>query len=313
MKIGVLLSTYNGASYIREFLDSLLNQSYKNFTVLVRDDGSTDDTLSILDEYKAYFNERMHVLDAVEGNLGPSQSFRVLLNKIDADYVLFADQDDVWMPNKIQRLYDVLVQQERLYPDAPILVQCDLEVVDERLNTLAKSFWRFQGLDTSRNSLPNLLIQNTITGCAVMINRKLVALSRDVPDLAIMHDWWVGLVAAAFGRIVSVPEALVRYRQHGLNSVGAKKYGFSYFRERAFEMMLKRDFSMTRRSIDDSRTQASAFLDKYSSSLNKKDKVLLQKFIRLNSMSWFGRRYFLFKNGMVKHGLMRNFALFLFV
>jgi len=313
VQISVLLSTYNGASYIREFLDSLLDQTYRNFTVLVRDDGSTDDTLLILKEYKSYFKERMHFLDAVEGNVGPAKSFSALMKASDADYVLFADQDDIWMPNKIQRLYDEMLQQQRLNPGAPVLVQCDLEVVDKNLNRIAPSFWQFQGLDVSRNTLPNLVIQNTITGCAVMINRKLVMQAGKVPDSAIMHDWWVGLVAAAFGRIVSVPETLIRYRQHGSNSVGAKKYGFSYFIERISEMLSSRDLSLTRRSIEDSRLQAIAFLDRYGALLQTEDRIILEKFATLPSMSWLARRYFLFKNGMTKHGVMRNFALFLFV
>lgn len=313
MSLEILLSTYNGEKHISEFLESLLTQTYSEFHLLIRDDGSTDNTLSIIEEYKDKFDGRIRIVTVPEENVGPAKSFSALMAESNADYVLFADQDDIWLPNKIQRLYDEMLHAESRYPEMPVLVQCDLEVVDENLNRISPSFWQFQGLDVSRNSLPNLVIQNTITGCAVMINRKLVTQAGDVPDSAIMHDWWVGLVAAAFGRIVSVPEALVRYRQHGLNSVGAKEYGLSYFGERILEMLSNRDFSLTRRSIEDSRKQASAFLDTYRSLLSMEDKDVLEKFVLLPSMSWFRRRYFLLKHGMLKHGLMRNLALFMFV
>ena len=311
MTIDVLLSTYNGEKYIGELFDSLLAQSCKNFQILVRDDGSSDKTISIIEDYMGKFAGRMRFINLPEENLGPAKSFSALMMASNADYVLFADQDDVWLPSKIQRLYDEMVQQESLHPDAPILVQCDLEVVDENLNLIAPSFWEFQGLNPSRNRLADMVMQNTVTGCAVMLNRRLATLVREVPLAAIMHDWWIALVASAFGYIASVPDSLIRYRQHGLNSVGAEKYGFMYFIARFFEMLSRKGVADVRQSLERVRNQAETFLHKYDALLSPDDKLLLRRFVMLPSMTWFGRRYFLFKNGMFKHGVVRNLGLLL--
>jgi len=311
MSIEVLLSTYNGEKYLGEFLDSLLSQTHDDFKVLVRDDGSSDDTIPIIEHYKEKFAGRMIQVSEPDENVGPSRSFSSLMMASTADYVLFADQDDVWLPNKIQLLYVEMQEQESKHPDAPILVQCDLEVVDEKLNCIAPSFWEFQGLNPTRNRLADIVMQNTVTGCAVMLNRKLVTRVKGVPESAIMHDWWIALVAAAFGYIVSVPVSLIRYRQHGLNSVGAKKYGLLYVLGRFFDMCSRRGVDNVRQSLERVRKQAESFLREYGTSLCSDDRLLLERFIMLPSMTWFGRRYFLLKNGMFKHGLVRNLGLFL--
>ena len=311
MSVEILLSTYNGEKYIRAFLDSLSAQTMLDFSLIVRDDGSTDETLSIIEDYRSEFNKKIRIIGGLTNNLGPARSFGVLLQESTADYILFADQDDVWLPTKIERLHDEILRQELLHPGVPILLQSDLEVVDEVLNSIAPSFWAFQGLNPLRNSLANLLMQNIVTGCAVILNRSLVLRMKKMPDSAIMHDWWAALVAAAFGHVISIPVPLIQYRQHGANSVGAKKYGLAYLFRRAAQVMSNMRLEQFKRSLKFSRLQAQAFLEEYDSSLSQEQKNLLRNYVSLSSRSWFGRRCFLIKNDMLKHGFGRNMGLLL--
>ncbi|MEN8169038.1 MAG: glycosyltransferase family 2 protein [Pseudomonadota bacterium] len=311
--VDVLLSTYNGSSYVREMLDSLLQQSFQGFDLLVRDDCSTDNTLSILNEYRSRFNGRLRVIDDSRGNLGPAQSFKALLNETEADYVLFADQDDVWLPEKVQVLVAEMIEEEKRSPGIPVLVHSDLEVVDENMHSISSSFWGYQGLKPDRTGLSNIMIQNIVTGCATVVNRALVEMMKDMPEEATMHDWWAAMVASTFGVIGTVSVPLIRYRQHGANTLGAKRYGPGYVIKRGISVFSSQRLSEFRSSISLSQKQAEAFLDRYSSELSSEQTSLLEGFVSLGSKGWIERRLYLLRNGVLKHGISRNIGLMMSV
>ena len=139
-----------------------------------------------------------------------------------ADYVMFCDQDDVWHPDKV-RLTLRLMEQVETDLSLPVLVHTDLRVVDGELREMDPSFQHYSGLDGHRPSLPQLLVQNVVTGCTVMINRSFGAagLPPGGGGDMLMHDWWLALIAAAMGRAVFLDRATIDYRQHGGNVVGA--------------------------------------------------------------------------------------------
>lgn len=233
-KIAILLSTYNGEKFLGEQLDSLLAQSHSNFVLVVRDDGSTDCTLSILDSYAQENADRIHLLPKDGNNLGASGGFAFLIdyvlnNKsalaIESAYMMFCDQDDTWFPDKIEKLLAAMLATEEA-DDArlPILVHSDLEVVSEQNTVIAKSLINYQGLEIERNTFPNLVISNLVTGCTALINEPLAKKALPIPVEAIMHDWWLALVATAFGKLVYLDIPLVHYRQHGNNTIGAKEF-----------------------------------------------------------------------------------------
>ncbi|MDX1490865.1 MAG: glycosyltransferase family 2 protein [Pseudohongiellaceae bacterium] len=233
VRIAILLPTYNGAQYLAQQLDSLLSQTYSNFIIVIRDDGSSDDTARIIERYARDNANKFHIVESDGDNLGAKSGFSLLIqyvldNKrelgLEQAYMMFCDQDDVWKQNKISESFECMRNQEDWHPDTPILVHTDLEVVDDKLQTIAPSFFSFQNLRPERNSLWRLLIVNTVTGCTGLINEALARKAVPIPNSAVMHDWWVALVAALFGRIVTVPQATLYYRQHGGNTVGANKY-----------------------------------------------------------------------------------------
>ncbi|MBL4572263.1 MAG: glycosyltransferase family 2 protein [Gammaproteobacteria bacterium] len=233
-KIAVLLSTYNGEKFLREQLGSLLAQSHSNFILVVRDDGSADNTVSILESYAKENADRIHLLPKDGNNLGASGGFAFLIDyvlknkqalEIESAYMMFCDQDDTWFPEKIEKLLAAMLatEAERGSP-APVLVHSDLEVVSEQNAVIAKSLINYQGLEIERNSFPNLAISNLVTGCTALINESLAQKALPIPENAIMHDWWLALVATAFGKLVYLDIPLVHYRQHGNNTIGAKEF-----------------------------------------------------------------------------------------
>ncbi len=231
--VEILLSTYNGSKFLKEFIDSLFSQTYKDWILTVRDDGSKDNTTEITENISAKYPGKINLIKDELGNLGTCKSFLTLLKQAKADYIMFADQDDVWLPDKIEKTISKMFEVERKYAKTtPILIHTDLIVVDEKLNTIASSFWRYQGQNPEYKSLNYLLVQNNVTGCTIMVNKALKDLVVQIPDKAIMHDWWLALVASAFGVIEYIPDQTILYRQHQSQNTGARKYSFWYFFQR---------------------------------------------------------------------------------
>jgi glycosyltransferase involved in cell wall biosynthesis len=219
--VQVLLSTYNGEAYLRQQLGSVFAQEGVPVSVLARDDGSSDGTLSILTEYAARYPGRLRILTR-PGRLGAMQSFAALMAASDADYVAFADQDDVSEPEKTAVLLGRMLRLEAESGRAtPCLVHSDLRVVAKNLEPVADSFWAFSNIRPGNNRLRHLVFRNTVTGCAMICNRALLKRALPIPADAVMHDHWLALCASVFGRIGVEPRALVLYRQHGENAIGA--------------------------------------------------------------------------------------------
>ncbi|MDP6650767.1 MAG: glycosyltransferase family 2 protein [Gammaproteobacteria bacterium] len=235
-RIAILLATYNGSKYLAEQLDSILNQSYENFVIVVRDDGSSDDTVALLKNYAVRQADKFHLLDDDSTNRGASGSFSFLIEYVlqnkqalglaDA-YMMFCDQDDIWYEDKIEKQVAVMLDVERDDVGAeacPVLIHSDLQVVSEQKSVIASSLVRYQGLEIDRNRFPNLVISNLVTGCTALINETLALKAVPVSKQAIMHDWWLALVASAFGKLIFLDTPLVHYRQHSSNTIGAKEF-----------------------------------------------------------------------------------------
>ena len=298
MKIYILLSTYNGEKYLKAQLDSLSSQTYKNFKLIARDDGSSDKTLEILKSYD------IELLPSNE-NLGVKSSFETLLKyafeNSDADYFMFCDQDDVWNQDKVKLTLQKMYEMEKLYKNTPILVHTDLEVVDENLHTINPSFMKLQNLNEKKNGLNNLLIQNTITGCTAMINRDLAKLCLPMSSNAIVHDWWVGLVASYFGKIGYLQQSTIKYRQHTSNTIGAKGFDIGF--------VLK---SISKKvSLGGNISQSKGFFQQFKNELDEDTIEMLQEFISLEQKTWWQKRAVLLKYKLFKQGFIRNTGLFL--
>lgn len=214
-RVTVILSTYNGEKYLAEQLDSILSQDDVDVTLLIRDDGSRDSTLSILQD----FASRHENVQWIAGdNRGVAGSFLTALKQADSssNYYAFCDQDDVWEPRKLVNAVEALRAEGD--NDLPMLYCSKLEIVDESLRHIGFTKRLFRDI-----SFTNALFQNIVYGCTGVMNRPardLVISTESVREI-LMHDWWCYLAVSAFGRVIFDDRSAIKYRQHGNNQVGA--------------------------------------------------------------------------------------------
>jgi glycosyltransferase involved in cell wall biosynthesis len=225
--VDIVLATCNGERFVREQIESIQNcfgySDWVNRLIIV-DDYSEDETLKIV----AAIASSDSKIEVLPGNIGQRRgvkgNFSYGLTLTTAPYVMLSDQDDVWMPHKMQNLLQVIRDKENeCGSGTPLLVFSDHQVVDSYLNIIDSSFWHYQTVKPQWSMhLRNLLVQNVAPGSSLILNRALLKKALPIPVSAVMHDWWLILVARACGEVFWVDEALTWYRQHGGNLVGAK-------------------------------------------------------------------------------------------
>ncbi len=218
-KINILMATYNGRRYVAKQVESILNQTYTDFRLIISDDGSTDSTVKILQEYEKK-DPRVEIYCHQE-NTGVIGNFEFLIGKVRSELFMFADQDDVWKPDKIEKTLEKM-EKENLD-----LVYTDLEVVDSRLNQLASSYWALKGLDyriKKYNNFESLYLNNFVTGCTMLVKSKWINEFLPLPKNTryVLHDYWISLVISQNGKIGYLDETTIKYRQHGNNNIGTK-------------------------------------------------------------------------------------------
>jgi hypothetical protein len=304
--VQVLLGTFNGARFLSEQIDSILAQTYSPLTVLARDDGSTDETRSILEEYAARFPQRLRLLPNTKRSGNAKFNFMELLAAADAPYLAFADQDDVWLPEKIAASMEAIEALEQTHsPGSPLLVFSDLRVVNDRLETLNPSFWASQHIRPQHiHSLRRLIMMNVATGCTMLFNQSLRLASLPMPGGAYMHDWWIALVACTLGHTRYLSQPSILYRQHGGNVLGAPTpppvTGIPKWRQH----------QERRRYWELTATQAAALLTALGPKLSARNRRLLERYILCEvSPSRLKRTVTLVRNRFFVNGLRSNLAL----
>ncbi|QTC91477.1 glycosyltransferase family 2 protein [Brevundimonas goettingensis] len=214
--VDIALATYNGERFLAPFLDSLVAQTHEKIVLVVSDDGSTDRTAEILESYR----DRLEIRFLGSARRGVVGNFERALAGCDADYVVLADQDDIWRADKIERLVATAMEVERVTGrDQPVLVFSDLGLVTETLEVIAPSFFDATLKSIEARTLTDFALDNHAPGCCTLANRTLLDLALPFPEVTI-HDWWINLLAAAAGTVAACPESLVDYRQHGGNAIG---------------------------------------------------------------------------------------------
>lgn len=307
--VEILVATYQGEAYIAEQLDSLLAQEYTDFHITAQDDCSHDGTFAILQEYQRKYPEKISATRRAENSGSAWVNFMELMTTCRADYLMLCDQDDVWLPDKITKTLAKTQEMEaRLGQETPILVHTDLIVVDERLQTIQPSFRRVMNADYSKTSLNYILIQNILTGCTAMYNRALANLLAEIPDYMVMHDWWLSLVASAFGRMDHIRDATIRYRQHGGNQVGASD-------TRTLRYKLGRFIhgEGVRKALRQTYAQAEAFLSMYGSRCTAEQIALLEAYVGIPKLSKAGRLRCVRQNRFWKNTAVRKLGQILFI
>jgi glycosyltransferase involved in cell wall biosynthesis len=201
--VSVCMGTKNGATFIKEQLQSILPQLSRNDEVVISDDCSSDDTLAIV---RSLEDPRIRILESTSER-GVTRNFEASLRTCRGEFIFLGDQDDVWLPNKIQLMKSVLKEYD--------LAICDCKLVDDSLRTQNDSFY-----DVNRSG-PGLLrniVKNSYMGCCMAFTRKLRDRALPIPDDVPIHDFWIGLVAELYFKVCFLPDVLVLHRRHGSNA-----------------------------------------------------------------------------------------------
>lgn len=277
----VLVCSYNGERYIAEQLESIIKQNPPPKHILVSDDGSTDGTRDIVKQLAQTSPVPITLIDGPRQ--GVIKNVLTSLPKTNAEYVFLSDQDDIWLDNKVPLFSEHMTQT-----DAPHLIFSDAWVWHPGNESMA-SFWELDGLrpDNAKNP-KKLAFHNTVQGASACFNRALINAAQDAGylDDVVMHDWWLALIASSLGKVNSISQPTLLYRQHDSNQVGSqnkagrKRKGLSYRRAVATRIL----------------RQAAAFTDHYETQLTPE----LRRFFRayrwalrgnVFKRAWFILRY----------------------
>lgn len=315
-KVNIILSSYNGEAYIKEQIASIIDQTYTDWHLYIFDDGSTDSTVAIAEEFAGKEPERITVRRN-EHNMGSTKSFLLGLKYVyenyDTDfsdpenYYMFCDQDDVWLKDKIAVSLKALKRIENRHAfGTPLAVFTDALIVDRNLTFIKPSFYREDHLKPRHTELNRLLMENKCLGCTMMFNSATAALVR-IPEEGIRyHDWWTALIAASFGHIRYIKVPSIMYRQHADNQVGQTDFS-DYIAERTSSKdNIKNRLSMTY-------IQAEAFKGAYGELLKERKLKILDAFVRMQNESFFKRRLICMKYRFFKSGFIRNIGLMIYL
>ncbi len=226
-RTAVLLATYNAGDYLRGLLDSLMAQTVSDFEVCYHDDGSKDGSVDLLKKYSTDYPGRFVEIDGPPTG-GAKANFMYMLNSIEADYYLFCDDDDVWLPRKVEMERAAVISNESKGCEVvPTAVFCDVAITDGELNEISPTCFSYMDRDPHRIALKNLLLENVAPGNAIALNKSLrdiVVRLKNIKNIP-MHDHWTMVCGAAAGQVIYLPECLMLYRQHAENEVGAVHTG----------------------------------------------------------------------------------------
>jgi len=285
ISVNVLLPTYNGDLFLKDQIESILNQTYKNIKLLIRDDGSSDKTLEIVKYFQSR-DPRVVVLENKEGNNnGLVKSIEKLLNFSDADVIFFSDQDDYWLENKIQIFIDNYTNSE-----IPTLIHSNCYVTDDKLNIQ----YQFLNEVSNKKGLEDSLFHYFVQGASVMINNKLKEILLPFPDNVYIHDRYFHIVSEIVGQRIYIDSSTMYYRQHGGNLIGSQSIfkkikknfkikKFYLYKDKVFLQTLSKKFPnnellkiyniLTSDTV--SRIEKIKLLKKYKISLRLKEMLLL--------------------------------------
>jgi glycosyltransferase involved in cell wall biosynthesis len=308
--VAILLAAFNGERFLEAQIRSILDQSWPFWKLYIRDDGSNDCTPAIASRFAHEHPDRIFFVPSDQIRLGADGNFSYLLEHVESDYFMFCDQDDVWLPSKVERSLQCMWDLEtEARASCPLLVHTDARVVDAELRELSPSAWKY-GYHRPEFSqrLNRLLVQNMVSGCTVLINSALREFAAPIPKGVVQYDWWLALVSICFGKIGYLSEPTLLYRQHGGNSVGATRWNAGYVVGKAVRFF---DRQALVSSWAASRHQAALLLDRYAHRLSTDRRQTIQAYAALGDQGFLSKRKTLLKYGFLKTGVIRNLGLFL--
>lgn len=229
MSIDILLSTYNGELYLEEQINSIIKQTFDAWNLLIRDDGSHDGTKLLISKYCTKFPGKIIEISDCYGNVGSTLSFSILLEYSRSDYIMFCDQDDVWLEDKLELSYNEIKRLESMHRNIPLMVFTDLHVVDQHLNVLFDSFIEKQRLlPDVIGDIYKTLALNVVAGCTVIMNNLTKKYVLPFPKFMV-HDHWLVINVVNYGVCKYLDKKTMLYRQHSSNVYGSFDINIRYY------------------------------------------------------------------------------------
>ena len=262
-KIDILMATYNGEKYLAEQLDSIINQTYHNWNLLIRDDNSTDRTLEIIQDYQKKDN-RIKLLKDNEGNLGIVKNFEELLKNSESEFIMFSDQDDIWIENKL----DVYLKTAEKIKIKGFLLHSDAVLFDKNKSNILKDTFIFK--KAINKGLENVFFNYFVQGATILISKEIKNFILPFPKEVYLHDRYIHLISELFFERIFVNKALIYYRQHGDNQIGAKNT--------IRELLSKRYFDERDRQL------IKIIYNKYGSLLTDDKKKLIEEYFKITDI-----------------------------
>lgn len=241
--IAILMATYNAEKFLHEQIGSIFSQTCKDWHLFIHDDGSKDNTISIIREYAEKYPKEVTVLDYPSQH-GAWKNFLSMLCQVESDYYMFSDQDDVWLPEKIETEYQTMKRLEAGEGKGkPIVVYSDLIVTDSELNTISPSLWKIAGIYPQLIHSFNDMAANTIiSGCTMLFNAEAKRVSCHYTNNVTMHDAWIACCVMKHGGILHhTDQPTMLYRQHGSNTLGAQDVRHPTFKARIIRYLTSYD------------------------------------------------------------------------
>ena len=308
MTIDIAIRAYNCAAWIGALFDSILNQDYQDWRIVVRDDASGDNTKAILSEWKQRLRDRMLVVDDSAGNLGMIGNCDAVLSHTTAPWVMLADPDDVYLPGKISETFSAMRNAEQSATrGTPIAVCTDATVVDGDLRPIVPSYWQWSRQDPKMlNIFHRMIVESPALNSTMMVNRALLDIALPMAG-ARYPDWWLAMVACSFGLVVSLPKSTILYRRHSENDTVEP---------------LTSTLSSAARRITDARArvaklvweyaqQAGIFYERYGDKVSQSRSAALRAAKDLPSLGFFARRTTVIRHKLWFASSLKNVGLML--
>jgi len=307
--VDIVLPCYNASAWVDHFVNRLLGFDMpSSWRLIARDDGSTDDTLSILQRWKNELGERMILVDSSAGNLGVVGNYNAILGATSARWILTADPDDVWLPEHAALVLEELRRAEK--SSTPVAVATDAVVVNDDLSFVSASYWRWShNIPAAHPTVRGIAMESPALGSTMAVNRALLDVALPIENGAAYQDWWLALAATAFGVLVTVPTATIQYRRHEQSLTG-NPFAFSLTRAlgRISKAHGRVDFLIQQAGL-----QAIAFVERYESRLSPRDAAALRALGALSKMNPIARRASIIRHGLWFTWWMKNLGLLAFL
>lgn len=282
--VSVAMTTYNGEKFLAQQLNSILAQTVPVAEIIVCDDGSSDKTLDILKEYSKHLPLTFY---SNKTKLGVAANFKKAVSLTSPkNYVALSDQDDIWLPEKIEKSLEELLKNDDGF--TPIMIYSDLVMIDEKENILNVSVNNELGHDKYKHCLATLLFGNFVLGCTITMNRRMRDFFSDIPDnIPLNHDAWITLIGFSFGKQYCLPGSPIKYRKHGNNA----SFNGGAIKNRAGRILNHiRSLFTENNYLHDQIALAKAFYSVYHDKLSAEHQKIFTDFCMLENASYLKKK-----------------------